>query len=233
MEDMDHERIALMEDKKKQETAQLETSQKIDELKMEAKVDTEQNDPSPVVFDPPVINQSPQEPNKSEPVGPNVTEEMQAAIISRQAEKLANVVSKTQVKFSSVSLRNQEGGNDIKNVKKADNDWRYTFIDFDLENVDRESITDEYFLIQVFDLDNNQVVPFNEKNMAFPDSEVGAGGFKFKYDGKPVSVRYINTQPKNGSNYEIRLKYLNKKGLTFPLANGTKRIVTAGKVAVD
>jgi hypothetical protein len=233
MEDMDHERMALMEDRKKQEAAQLETKQKLEELRTEAKVEVPDNDPAPVVFDPPVINQSPMATSDAHPVGPNVTEEMQAAIVSRQAEKLANVVSKTQVKFSSISLRNQEGGNDLKKVKQAENDWRYTFIDFDLENMDRESIMDEYFIIQIYDLDNDQVMPFNEKNMAFPDSEMGAGGFKFKYDGKPVSVRYINTQPKEGSNYEIRLKYVNKKGLTFPLANGTRRIVTAGKVAVD
>ncbi len=60
---------------------------------------------------------------------------------------------------------------------------------------------------------------------------MGAIGYKFKYNGNPVSVRYINTQPKEGSNYEIRLVYL-KNGLTFKLTNGAKTIVEAGKVTV-
>ncbi len=136
------------------------------------------------------------------------------------------------MKFSAFSLRNREAGNELKSVKKNENDWRYTFIDFDLDNTDSEAIMDEYFVLQVFDLDNNAVVPFNEKNMAFPNSEMGAIGYKFKYDGKPVSVRYINTQSKEGGNYEIRLVYL-KNGLTFELANGKKKIVEAGKVTVD
>ncbi len=231
MEAIDHERIALMEDKKASESAQQKNEIKIDVLNDSVQEELDRVDPAQLLPAPPVINQSPAEP-APDGGGPKVSEEMQSAIISRQQERLSNVMTKTQVKFSAVSLRTREGGNELKNVKKNEKDWRYTFIDFDLDNMDREAIMDEYFVLQVFDLDNNLVVPFNEKNMAFPNSEMGAIGYKFKYDGKPVSVRYINTQAKEGSNYEIRLVYL-KKGLTFELANGRKKIVEAGKVTVD
>ncbi|GEM_PF-5326542 len=232
MEAKDKQRIALDEEKKQIEKARKDNGGKIESYNDLTRNEMDKVDPAPALFEPPAINQSPAEP-APEGGGPNVSPQMQTAIISRQAEKLENIRTKTAVKYSSISLRNREGSNELKSVKKNENDWRYTFIDFDLENVDKEAIRDETFVLQVYDLDNNVVVPFNEKNMAFPNSDMGAIGYKFKYDGKPVSVRYINTQPKEGSNYELRLIYLNKKGLTFPLANGTKRIVDSGKVTVD
>ena len=230
METDDRKRIALMEAQKAEEKAKKENSIKIESLNNEARVEMDKVDSAPILPPAPVINQSPSEPAQTN-AGPNVSEAMQSVIISKQQERLATIITKTSVKFSTISLRSREGGNELKKVQKSDNDWRFTFIDFNLENVEKAAIIDETFVIQVFDLDNNAVVPFNEKNLAFPNSEMGAIGFKFKYDGNPVSVRYINTQPKEGSNYEIRLVYL-KNGLTFKLANGTMKVVEAGKVTV-
>ena len=230
METDDRKRIALMEAQKAEEKAKKENSIKIESLNNEARVEMDKVDSTPILPPAPVINQSPSEPAQTN-AGPNVSEAMQSVIISKQQERLATIITKTSVKFSTISLRSREGGNELKKVQKSDNDWRFTFIDFNLENVEKAAIIDETFVIQVFDLDNNAVVPFNEKNLAFPNSEMGAIGFKFKYDGNPVSVRYINTQPKEGSNYEIRLVYL-KNGLTFKLANGTMKVVEAGKVTV-
>lgn len=177
----------------------------------------------------PNINQSPMDSDTNLEL--KVSEEMQAAIATRQQERLNNIVRNTAVKFSAISLRNSEDSKDLKKLKTADN-WHYTFIDFDFDNADREAIMDETFVLQIYDLDNNLIVPFNEKNNAFPNSEIGAIGYKFKYDGKPISVRYINTQAKEGRNYEIRLAYF-KNGLTFKLANGAKKIVEEGRVIVD
>ncbi|MBK9014792.1 MAG: hypothetical protein IPM82_12345 [Saprospiraceae bacterium] len=230
METIDKERIALLEDKRQNEQTKKVNDDKIVSLDKVAQEKIDQvADQVPQTAPAPIINQSPSEPLIA--TGPKVSEELQAAIVSRKQERLANIMAKTEVKFSSISLRNREGGNELKKIKSEDN-WRYTFIDFDLDNVDKESIMDETFIIQVYDLDNNVVVPFNEKNLQFPNSEMGAIGYKFKYDGKPVSVRYLNTQPKEGRNYELRLIYF-KNDLTFKLANGTKRIVEDGKVAVN
>ncbi|MCF8244021.1 MAG: hypothetical protein K9J37_03135 [Saprospiraceae bacterium] len=231
MEEIDHERIALIEAKKESEKAKQNNNGKIESLNNSARVEIDKVDEAPLLPALPAINQSPAEPT---PDGgsPKVSEEMQSAIISRQQERLANIMTKTEVKFSTISLRNREDSNELKKIKKSDNEWRYTFIDFDLDNVDKEAIIDETFVLQVYDIDNKEVVPFNEKNMAFPNSEMGAHGYKFKYDGKPVSVRYINTQPKEGSNYEIRLVYF-KNGLTFKLANGARKIVESGRVTID
>jgi hypothetical protein len=230
MEQMDKERIALLESKRQNEESQKQNETKINHLDNKiAEHQMDVLDPAPQEVPAPIINQSPTE--QATNPEPKISSELQAAIVTRQQERLNNIVQNTAVKYSTISLRNREGGNDLKRVKKED-DWRYTFIDFDLSNADQEAIMDEQFIVQLYDLDNKVVVPFNEKNLAFPNSEMGAIGYKFKYDGKPVSVRYINTQPKEGSNYELRLVYP-KNGVVFTLENGTKRIVEDGRVAVN
>lgn len=231
MEKIDKERNALLLEKQNRE---LQQQHKESELKkqesfvQQQEKEMDKQDPAPLVAPAP-INQSPSSPNVVSEVKPS--EALQAAIATRQQERLNNVLHKTAVKFKSISLRHREGSNDLKKIKDEDS-WRYTFIDLDLDNIDKEAIMDEEFIIQLYDLDKNLVVPYNERNMAFPNSEMGAIGYKFKYEGKPVHIRYINTQPKEGRNYELRLVYF-KDDMTFKLANGTKQIVVDGKVTVD
>ncbi|MEZ4959515.1 MAG: hypothetical protein R2830_06850 [Saprospiraceae bacterium] len=148
-----------------------------------------------------------------------------AQIASHQ--QMLNIVQNTSVIFSNVSLRNKEDGKDLKKIKG--DKWRYSFISFDLDNLDREAIMDETFILQLFDVDKNQVVPFNEQNNIYPDSDLGAVGFKFQYAGRPVLIRYYNYQEKQSANYEIRLVYLNKN-MAIPLKNGTLKIVQDGDV---
>ncbi|MBI5915474.1 MAG: hypothetical protein HY842_08860 [Bacteroidetes bacterium] len=223
MEQLDRDREALKKSNEEKDRIAAENKEKIQKWnsKMEAA------DPAPVMPPAPIINQSPVEPATQS--GPQVSAEMENAIKNRQQERLKNVLTKTTVRFSTVSLKNRENGNELKKIKE--DGWRFTFIDFDLENIDRESIIDETFILQVFDLDHQVVVPYNEKNPTYPESEMGAIGYKFKYDGKPVSVRYINTQKKEGGNYEIRLIYT-KGDLTFKVANGSMKIVENGQVVV-
>ncbi|MBK8563823.1 MAG: hypothetical protein IPN76_10910 [Saprospiraceae bacterium] len=229
MEEIDRERISLKEQQQKQEESQIRKESKRYEL--DSKIEQREQEllePIPQTSPEPIINQSPSESLSAE--APNVPAELQATIKLRQQERLNNIVQNTSVNFKGISLRNRDGENELKRIKS--DEWRYTFVDFDLSNVNQEAIMDEQFILQLYDLDNKVVVPFNEKNPAFPNSEMGAMGYKFKYEGKPVSVRYINTQPKEGSNYELRLVYP-KNGVVFTLVNGMKRIVEEGKVAVN
>jgi myosin heavy subunit len=227
MEEIDRERISLKEQQRKQEESQLRNEVALNELntKIEQK-ELELPEPAPQPTPEPIINQPPgQAPN---PDPNNVPADLQAAIKLKAQGRLNNIVQNTSVSFKGISLRNRDGENELKRIKS--DEWRYTYVDFDLSNADQEAIMDEQFILQLYDLDNKAVVPFNEKNPAFPNSEMGAMGYKFKYEGKPVSVRYINTQPKEGSNYELRLVYP-RNGVVFTLVNGTKRIVEDGKVA--
>jgi len=210
---------AEAERKQKEEQKKLESAQRM----------LKENEPSqsaPVMEAPPVILNQP--PSSEPPMeSPNINSPMSEVIKNEQQERLANIKSNTTVKFSDITMRKKETSNNLKKIDPKD--WRYTFIEFDLNNPAKDLILEETFVLQLFDLDNNQVVPMNESNPGFPESEQGRTGYKFRYKGAPITVRYFNNQRKEGVNYEIRLFYL-KSGLFFPLDNGTKLIVQNGEV---
>ncbi|TAK45395.1 MAG: hypothetical protein EPO28_03770 [Saprospiraceae bacterium] len=140
--------------------------------------------------------------------------------------RLTSIVSNTSVNFHKIVLRNKENGKDLSKVQS---DWKYSFFDFDLENQDPEAILDEQFLIQLYDLDNAKVVPMNEYNPEYPESKQGAIGYIFRYEGQPLSIRYFNSQNKEGSNFDVRLFYY-KNDMAYPLRNGTVQLVRNGQV---
>ena len=235
MAEDDRRRIAAMNEQRQKEQEQADKNNRLLDLhskmdgkkeKLDARMQDKQ-DESPMQAPEPIINQAPGTTGTS----PSANEEMSMIIKNRQQERLNNILTQTKVHFSGISLRNRENSNELKKIKDNGNGWRYTFIDFDLSNTDKEAIMDETFIIQIYDLDKNVVVPFNERNNSFPNSDQGAIGYKFKYDGKPVSIKYVNTQQKEGENFEIRLIYF-KNELTFNVVNGRKKIVENSQVIV-
>ena len=218
--ELDRKRIPIIEEKVESEQKALQQSSQ--KQKVESIIDQKQN--ATLSAPTPKINQAPGTAPSSNAEIPNGMSEQ---IKMSQQKRLANIVTNKKVNFESISLRNKENSNDLKKIKN--DGWRYTFIDFSLENPEANALRDEYFLIQIFDLDNNQVVPMNEYNPGFPDSPQGSTGYLFQHTGKPVSVRYINTQLKQGSNYQVRLFYYKDK-MVFPLRNGIQDIVKNGEV---
>lgn len=151
-------------------------------------------------------------------------------IKTQQQQRRHNIRYNTAVAFSKVTVRSKEDGKDLKKVKGEG--WKYVLLDFNFENKDADALMDEEFLVQIFDLDNQVVVPYNERNPSFPGSEQGAAGFRFKYEGKPVFVRYFNSQQKEADNFEVRLFYV-KDEFVIPLQNGVKQIVKNGTVVTS
>jgi hypothetical protein len=141
-------------------------------------------------------------------------------------EDMVNIVKNTSVNFLNVSLKNDETGKDLKKIK--DDNWRYTFVTFDLDNADKEAIIGQTFVLQLFDVDKGEPVAFNEINAAYPQSGQGSIGHTFKYNGEPVLVKYCNYQKKESSNYEVRLLFMTTK-MALPLKNGKLAIVEDGK----
>ncbi len=224
MEEYDRYRQSVIEQQAIAERKKDEENRKLDSAKeeLEENVSTEAK---PVVEAPPVnLNVSPSEAPSNESAAPSPALEN---IKNKQQENLVAIKTQTSVRFSDITLRKKETGNDLKKIDAKD--WRYTFIEFDLDNPKKDLILNEIFVLQIFDIDQNQVVPMNEANPEFPDGETGRTGYRFRYKGAPVSIRYFNNQRKEGANYELRLYYL-KGGLFFPLDNGSKRIVQDGQV---
>lgn len=160
-------------------------------------------------------------------INASIEDEKEEIIASRKQMRMREIVVATNIDFKSISIRDEKDGKDLDKIKNEG--WRYTVINFDLTNPKPDAIFDEEFILQIFDTDNQRVVPFNESNPEFPDSNLGATGYKFTYEGKPLEIAYFNSQKKTSKNYEVRLYYAGK-GFLLPLKNGTSRIVEDGNV---
>lgn len=176
---------------------------------------------------PRVERPTPVEPTPRVNESPSIGAEMDAIIKDRVQERMRKVLTSTTVKYSNVEMKLMANGRSLERIKK--NGWKYTVITLDMSNPDAEAINDEDFIIQVFDLDNGKVVPVNESNPNFPESSQGSIGYKFTYNGQPVTIEYFNSQKKTGSNYELRIFY-SKNNVLLPINNGTMRIVENGVV---
>jgi hypothetical protein len=73
------------------------------------------------------------------------------------------------------------------------------------------------------------LIPFNENNPGFPESTLGQEGYKVRFEGNPLQVKYFNSQKKDGENYEIKVFY-QRNGLIFPLVNGSHSIIQRNEV---
>lgn len=156
-----------------------------------------------------------------------VRDEVSSEVKTREQERIRKILTGTSVNFIDFSLHMKNNGKPLDKLKK--DGWKSTIFKVDLNNATPEVIVDEDFIVQVFDLDNNKVVPVNEANTKYPDSNQGALGYKFSYEGTAMTINYFNSQKKTGSNFELRLFY-SKNGVLFPLKDGTMRIVKNGKV---
>jgi len=167
-------------------------------------------------------------PPKAEMRMPPVQTAIENDKVTNQTQKrLTSIVSNTKVNFHKIVLRNKENGKDLSKVQS---DWKFSFLDFDLENQDAKTIFEEQFLVQLYDIDNAKVVPMNEYNPLYPESKQGAIGYIFRYEGQPLSIRYFNSQKKESSNYAVRLFYYANNGIVYPLRNGTVQLVQNGEV---
>ncbi len=143
------------------------------------------------------------------------------------AKKLASIVGFTEVQFGEIQVKESADGAAIRHG--AGNKWRYVLVNFDLQHKDPELLVGEKFVVQLFDLDQGKVVPFNEANPAYPDSPVGKIGYVFTWEGQPVGIRYFNSQEKTSRNYEVRVYYY-RDNMIYQLRNNSVRIIEDGRV---
>lgn len=142
-------------------------------------------------------------------------------------ERLFLVKTQTKVSYGDIALRRNPKGSNMSHVDLLD--WRYTLIPIELQHPQPELLVGEVFMIQLVDLDNVLVVPMNERNPEYPDSEYNNLGYRFRYQGKPLTIRYFNNQRKLGKNYEIRLFHVRDANI-YPMPQCARRIVENGSV---
>ncbi len=148
------------------------------------------------------------------------------SIKTEDGNKIKTIVYDTKVNFQKVNVRNKENSNDLKKTK---DDWKYVFFNINLENNNLNQLLGEEFILEIVDLDSGLLVPYNEFNPGYPESNQGNAGYKFVFSGNPLTVKYFNSQKKAGGNYEASL-YYSRKGIVYPLTKGNIQFIRNNEV---
>ncbi|MEM1320766.1 MAG: hypothetical protein AAGG75_10955 [Bacteroidota bacterium] len=145
----------------------------------------------------------------------------------REAKYLrrSNIIRNTKVNFQRISLRKKKFGRPLTKVKKNHKNWKYTTIEFYLENQDPRLLLDERFVVRIVDTDTNELLSYIETNPNFPNSDKDTKGMEFQFDGNMVEVSYHNNQKKAGKNYEVQIYYISDDNKEYLLTNGSKMIL--------
>lgn len=143
--------------------------------------------------------------------------------------RIANITNESTVEFVNVIARKKRYNQPVNRIRNGKG-WKYTIVNFKINNPDLPSLLDENFVMKIVDSDTHEVLSYIENNPNFPNSTVDSKGVSFKFDGNLVETVHFNNLQKKGKNYEIQISYIGSKGEEYPLVNGRRPLVVKGKV---
>jgi len=158
----------------------------------------------------------------------NNTDDIRLAKIEKmRQERIADIVTHTNIAFVSVEARERKDSKDMRKIKPKK--WRYTNLQFHLQHKEGpRAIMDEEFAVIIRDLDTGKVLPFNEGNPVSPGDKIETG-FPITYNGNMFMVDYFNSELKESKNYSAEIYYV-LGGKHYAMPSGTKKIISNGKV---
>lgn len=150
-----------------------------------------------------------------------------AKIEKMRQERIADIVTNTNIAFVGVEARERKDSKDMRKIKPRK--WRYTNLQFHLQHKEGpRAIMDEEFAVIIRDLDTGKVLPFNEGNPVSPGDKIETG-FPITYNGNMFMVDYFNSELKESKNYAVEIYYV-LGGKHYAMPGGTKKIISKGKV---
>ncbi len=155
-------------------------------------------------------------------------EKIDLVVAEQKREVIQEIAQNTLVSFNSVKIGKKPGRSNTRKIA-GNNKWNYTTFKFSMSHgFENQKLMDERFILKIFDMDSGEVLPYNEGNNRFPESDAETSGKIFSFTDNPVEVLHVNLQPKTGKNYEARI-YLIKEGEEYLLANSHRTLVANGK----
>ena len=113
-------------------------------------------------------------------------------------------------------------------IKNKDKSWRYTHIQFSLDNPNQALLKKYQYVVKILDLDTGMTLPHNENNQQFPDGPNNTDGYILDYNGNLADILYFNNTKKESQNLEVRV-YARFNGKDLPLTKGKCPLVEHGK----
>ena len=143
---------------------------------------------------------------------------------------IVDIVNNTRVKFQSIYITKEPNSNPVSRVIGEGKNWKYTGVEFFMENNNQKMILDQGFVVKIVDIDNQLNVPFIESNPAFPKGAGDDKGIPFYFDGNLVEILHYNNQAKRGKNYEVQVFYKSDDDEEYLLLDGVKQFIQDGSV---
>ncbi len=158
----------------------------------------------------------------------------EAELLDRQVSearmrRINNIVNETAVEFVNVITRKKRYSKPVNRIRNGKG-WKYTIVNFHLNNADKQALLDERFLVKIINSDTHEILSYIESNPNFPNSTIDSKGVPFRFDGNLVEIAHFNNLQKKGKNYEIQVFYVDDQGKEYPLINGLRPLVVSGKV---
>ncbi len=151
-------------------------------------------------------------------------------VVANKMTNLKNIMDKTIVDYRGISVKSERDGDNLNKLKKDGRNWKYTVINFDLQNAVPALLLDSEFEWRIVDMDNGEAISFIESNKMYPNGK-DARSLTFSYPGYAQETVFINTQAKEGSSYELKLYYI-EEGQAY-YVNGSSRPIIFDKNVIN
>lgn len=127
-------------------------------------------------------------------------------------------INAIEAEFKTVQARTQRN-KPARSAKK----WKKTAIEFDVIYPALDDLLNQNFSVQLVNEDTDEVISPREANPGVYDAK----GLEFAFTGNPVKVDFVNWQQKKdaGTNYTIRLFFVDGAGKEVPLASALAPVV--------
>lgn len=113
-----------------------------------------------------------------------------------------SLVENTDVVYNYIACRNDRYGKKIKKLRKDGKNWKYTFLQFNLETENINLLLNKQFRMRVLSTDLNTYVNFNTDKTVKTISH-----YDFEYEGEPIKVSFFNKEVK-GNSFEIQIFHI-------------------------
>jgi len=147
-----------------------------------------------------------------------------------QFQKIVDVVNNTRIKFQDIKIKMDKTGRPVTRLISEGKNWRHTTIEFFMKHNNNKVLLDEQFLVKIVDIDNQKEIQFIQPNPLTPQESSIQEGAPFFFDGNLVEINHVNSQPKQGRNFEIQVFYKSDDGEEYLLLDGVKQFIQNGNV---
>jgi len=138
-----------------------------------------------------------------------------------------SLIENTNIIYNYIACRNDRYGRKIKKLKNGAKNWKYTFLQFNLESENTNALLDKQFRMRVLSTDLNTYLNFTT------DKQLKASSyFDFVYEGEPIKISFFNEKKILGKSFDIQIFHI-VDGEEYLLEDFQKTLFKEGQQATD